>query len=415
MRKRWSAVLVALLAVAPTGCGDDDGTAEPGGQEPSEEEATGPQTFRVQIDADSDDFNAAFYAFLPDELAAAPGDSLNFELPHFTGEPHTVTFGTLVDAAVDRLNDVGSSINYSDRENLPEMLKLTDVFPHRVGQGPPDTNQAAAAPCYLDTGEPPFPLEGSGPPCEPREQPELDGRQTFYNSGVLQADGDSFSVKLADGIAPGSYSFICLIHRSLMRGELEVVAPGEEVPSPDDVAQTGADQLDGLEKSLEPQFEALSAAAATKAVVGSGPGSVFEQKAEPSNALVAEFGPKELSVPVGEVVTWQVRFFHTVSINAPEEAVGLLTKRPDGTFHINPGVFPAESPLAPVDYLNFPPTTDKPVTIDAKALGGGFKSSGFLGSVPPALISYQVSFPKAGTYTLRCLVHPDMKGQIKVG
>lgn len=414
MRSRWFPVLALVLILGVPACGDDD---QPGatGEEPTTPEEAGPQTYNVQIDADSAEFEAAFYAFLPDKLAAHPGDKVTFDLPHFTGEPHTVTFGTLVDTAVDKLNEVGSSMSYSDRENLPEMLKLTDVFPHRVGQGPPDVNQAAAAPCYLDTGEPPFPLEGSGPPCPERDQPPFNGTQAFYNSGVLQADGDSFSVSLADDLKPGSYSFICLVHRSLMRGELEVSAATESVPSPDDVTAAGRDQLEALTASLQPGAKTLSETPATKPVVGDGPASVFEQKAEPSNALVIEFGPEELSVPVGGKVTWEVHFFHTVSINPPEEAVGLLTKGPDGIFHINPGIFPAESPLPPEDYLNFPPTTEKPLTIDGKSFTGAFKSSGFLGSIPPALISYQVSFPTAGTYTLRCLVHPDMKGQIKVG
>jgi plastocyanin len=413
MKGRWFLLLMATVLLGAPACGGDE-EAAPLVTTPPEE--GGPQEFRVQIDADSDEFNAAFFAFLPDELAAHPGDTVTFDLPHFTGEPHTVTFGTLVDTAAEKLNEVGASISYSERENLPEMLKLTDVFPHRVGKGPPDVNQAAAAPCYLDTGEPPFPLEGNGPPCPKREQPEFNGRQTFYNSGVLQADGDSFSVKLAKDIAPGSYAFICLVHRSLMRAELGVADAKEQIPSPDEVVTAGKDQLEQMLAELKAEANEVAAATPEEPVAGSEAPSVFGQEAEPSNAEVAEFGPKELSVAVGESITWTVRFFHTVSINAPEEAVGGLTKAPDGSFHLNPGgIFPAESPLAPEDYLNFPPTTDKPITIDGKSFTGAFKSSGLLGSIPPALISYKVSFPKAGTYTLRCLFHPDMKGQIKVG
>lgn len=410
-RSRWFPVLAVALLLGAA-CGDDGGGAET----PAEEEVSGPQTFPVEIDGDSPDFNATFYAYFPNRLAARPGDTVKFDLPHFTGEPHTVTFGTLVDAALDKLGQVGTSITYSDRENLPEMLKLTDVIPHRVGKGPPDANQAAAQPCFLDTGEPPFPLEGSGPACPKRDQPEFNGRQTFYSSGVMQADGDTFSVKLASDIGPGDYSFLCLVHRTLMTGELEVAEAKAPVPSPEDVAAEGKKQFDKLLASLDPKVADLAAATADQPFAGSMPVSVSEKRVEPSNADVAEFGPKELSVPVGGTVTWNVRFFHTVAINAPEEAVGVLTKAPDGAFHFNPAaVFPVESPLPPVDYLNFPPTTDKPVTIDGKAFTGAFKNSGLFGSIPPALMSYKVTFPKAGTYTLRCLLHPDMKGQIKVG
>ena len=413
MRSRWFSVLVVALLLGAA-CGDGEG-AKPA-EEAEKAEATGPQTFEVEMDGDSPDFNAAFYAYFPNRLAARPGDTVKFDLPHFTGEPHTVTFGTLVDTAVDKLRQVGPSMTYSDRENMPEMLKLTDPIPHREGKGPPQVNQAAAQACYLDTGEPPFPLEGGGAACPKRDQPAFNGRQAFYNGGVMQADGDTFSVKLADDVGPGSYSFMCLVHRTLMFGELEVAEAKARVPSPEDVTAQGEKQFDELLASLEPEAAEMAAATAEKAVAGSFPVDVVEKRVEPSNAVMAEFGPKELSVPVGGTVTWGVRFFHTVAINAPEEAVGVLTKEPDGAFRFNAAAAaPSESPLPPADYGNFPPTTDKPVTIDGKAFTGAFKNSGIFISFPPALMSYKVTFPKAGTYTLRCGLHPDMKGQIKVG
>lgn len=412
MRSRWFYVLAAALLLGGPACGSDDEGAK---KSAGEAEVAGPQTFEVDIDGDSPDFNAVFYAYFPKRLAARPGDTVKFDLPHFTGEPHTVTFGTLVDTAVDKLRQVGASLTYSERENLPEMLKLTDVFPHKVGKTY-EANQGAAQPCFLDSGDPPFPLEGSGPPCPKREQPGFNGRQTFYNSGVMQADGDSFRVKLADDTAPGSYSFICLVHRTLMTGELDVAEAKASVDPPEDVVAQGKKQLEELTASLDREAEELAAATAEKAVAGTMPSSVSEKRWDPDNADLAEFGPKELSVPVGGTVTWAVRMFHSIAINAPEEAVGLLTKQPDGAFLFNPaGLFANGSPDPPVDYINFPPTTDKPITVDGKAFTGAFKNSGLFGSVPPSLMSYKVTFPKAGTYTLRCTFHPDMKGQIKVG
>ena len=414
MRSRSILVLAAVLLLGAA-CGDDNNK---GAQQPAEEtEVSGPQTFEVDIDGDTAEFNGVFYAFFPNQLAARPGDTVKFDLPHFTGEPHTVTFGTLVDTAVSKLEQVGGPLSYSDRENLPEMLKLTDVFPHKVGTGPFEANQGAAQPCFLDTGDPPFPLEGNGPPCPQREQPGFNGRQTFFNSGVLQADGETWSMKLADDINPGSYAFICLVHRTLMTGQLEVAEAKASVPAPEQVAAEGKKQFEELAASLQPEVDELAAATVDKPIAGSFPVAITEKKLERANADVAEFGPKELSVPVGTAVTWDVRFFHSVAINAPEEAVGLLTKAPDGAFHFNTaGVFGTEEvPVPPVDYLNFPPTTDKPITLDGKAFTGAFKNSGLLGSIPPSLMSFKVTFTKAGTYTLRCTFHPDMKGQIKVG
>jgi len=65
----------------------------------------------------------------------------------------------------------------------------------------------------------------------------------------------------------------------------------------------------------------------------------------------------------------------------------------------------------------FPPPDDaKPLLIDGgKWDGTGARSTGIIGSLPPRFIAVKQTFTKAGTYTLRCLVHPEMKGEVKVG
>ncbi|MEX0835966.1 MAG: hypothetical protein WD010_07735 [Nitriliruptor sp.] len=49
----------------------------------------------VLVDDEHDEFATQFILFLPDEVRAHPGDTISFE-QHWTGEPHTVTFGTAV-------------------------------------------------------------------------------------------------------------------------------------------------------------------------------------------------------------------------------------------------------------------------------------------------------------------------------
>lgn len=85
---------------------------------------------------------------------------------------------------------------------------MPDVFPHAASDGPPKPNQSAAQPCYLDTGVPPLANAGGAPACAKKPQPDFNGRQSFYNSGMLTEDGESFSVKLAEDIRPGTYSFM---------------------------------------------------------------------------------------------------------------------------------------------------------------------------------------------------------------
>jgi plastocyanin len=47
--------------------------------------------------------------------------------------------------------------------------------------------------------------------------------------------------------------------------------------------------------------------------------------------------------------------------------------------------------------------------------GSGFANTGITGSVPPMLISWKVTFSKAGTYVVHCLVHHDMTATVTVG
>src|SRR5688572_26275920 len=134
------------------------------------------------------------------------GGCLERRLPVRSGDHE----GALVDAGVARLAQLGPRASLAAQESSPEMLRLPDAFPHEVTGGPQDANQSAAQPCYLDRGVPPLSLTGGAPACLRRDQPEFDGTQSFYNSGVLMATGDSFTVPLATATKPGTYSLMCM-------------------------------------------------------------------------------------------------------------------------------------------------------------------------------------------------------------
>jgi plastocyanin len=190
-------------------------------------------------------------AYLPNTLSVHPGDTVTFRLPHFSGEPHTVTLGTLVDAAAARLLALGPQASVAAQENAPEMLKVPDVFPHTI-TGPPDANQSAAQPCYLDRGVAPLSLKGSAPACPKRAEPGFDGTQSFHSSGVLMDDGASYSVPLSTSIRPGTYNVICLVHRSAMTARIQVVDSRRAVQSQADLTTRGQQQLKRLVDALTP-------------------------------------------------------------------------------------------------------------------------------------------------------------------
>jgi plastocyanin len=296
------------------------------------------------------------------------------------------------------------------QENTPEMLNLPDVFPHGPPQGPPKPNQSAAQPCFLGTGVPPLALGGGAPACPKATQPAFDGTQAFFNSGMLTEDGDSFKVKLSSDIKPGDYSMICLIHRGTMTATMTVAPKADTVPSPDDVTAAGKKEFDALVAKVKPAAEAAQKATADKAALGTGDPTV-------PNVVVAEFGPKTISIPVGGSVTWNEFAFHTLSFNATDADVGVVSKQADGSWALAPKSGPPIGFTVPPAAFIFPPADNaKPLLADLGSFNGdGFKSTGITGSVPPQFIAFKVTFTKPGTYTVRCLVHPDMKGDVKVG
>src|SRR5439155_17379146 len=87
----------------------------------------------VQVDYRSDRFGSHFWRFFPRSIDAHPGDVVDFHQT-WTGEPHTVTFGTNVDKAIAS----------SRVEDLPRFDPYKDV-----------SASAASQPCYLRKGTPP--------------------------------------------------------------------------------------------------------------------------------------------------------------------------------------------------------------------------------------------------------------------
>jgi plastocyanin len=406
--------LIALIALA--GCGGSGSSSQGAAAQPP-----APQNLAVQLDGRADAFHGAFTAYLPNTLSVHPGDTVTFRLPHFSGEPHTVTLGTLVDAAAARLRALGPRASEAAQENAPEMLNVPDVFPHSI-TGPPDANQSAAQPCYLDTGVAPLSLTGSAPACPKRAEPEFNGTQSFHSSGVLMDDGASYSVPLSNGIRPGTYNVMCLVHRSAMTAQIQVVDPGQAVQSQAELSARGQQQLRRLVDALTPIAARAQTATAGGALSGAGDPSITHPViADPTavNATVVEFGPRTISIPVGGTVTWTNFYFHNLAFGALDSDVGVLVKAADGSIHLSPKAgAPAGFEVPPQAGINIPPPdAAQPLAVDLGSWdGSGFKNTGIIQSLPPRnTVTLTLAFTRAGTFSYRCLIHPDMKGDVKVG
>jgi plastocyanin len=366
---------------------------------------SGSKSLKVNVDGKAPDHNEAFLYYFPKEVSAHPGDTVTFNNVG-NGEPHTVTFGTLVDGAVTAAEKDPNAQNPP-----PEDAKLPQLLP----QGPGDAIQSAAAPCYLASGEP---SQTDACTADQQKPTDFTGTQTYYNSGWM-APSDTFVMKLSSSLKPGTYRWMCLLHRETMNGTLTVVDKGTSVPSVSEQTAKGAAELAASAAKVKPAADAL--AGGTLPDLGFLPktaqlaGGLAQAD---GNVEITEFGKKDVTIPTGGSVTWIVLGPHTISFNAPADAAQLkvngshlnqkaVAPAPDGAAGQPP---PAQTTSTDPNAPPPPPRIVDGGTWD----GAGFRSTGLFVSFPPALDGYKITFSKPGTYTYKCLVHDKMEGTVKV-
>ena len=401
MGRRPVIAVVLTMALFAGACGDDDDT-ETGTTETTAAGSAQSEAVTVDVDAAEDlqGLNLATFTYFPDKLTVSPGTKVLFR-SNDTGEPHSVTFGTIVDEALEAAE--GLPPDTPDDKLPPAVKRLDEKVPAMLPEGPGDANQLSANPCFTDA-EP----ADSQKACPKVTQPDLTGKQALYSSGYLPDDAE-FEVTLADDIAPGTYSFFCTMHREEMTGTLTVVPEGQNAMSSEEVAEAGRKQLEDLAAKLAGPAKALETATAAKAQAGAAAGpDVF--------GLVASFGPENAAIKAGESVTWDVQGPHTISFGQGEEVKGSMKKGGDGSWHINEQAFtPVGNPGVPPPQAPGP-GGPKPLSVDGGRFdGSGPYNTGFLpGFGPPGTLTWKLTFTKPGTYEYVCGVHPDMEGTVTV-
>jgi plastocyanin len=375
---------------------------------------TGAQTFTINVDGFNPKANEDFLAFFPRAITAHAGDTVVF---HYVGvgEPHTVTLGTLADNAVHAYNQLTPAEKQSN--NPPKSFQEVDaqvpsLFPH----GPGDAVQSVANPCYQKT----TPVGSDVCPNSQHEQPEFDGSYTYYNSGWFK-NNQSWTVHLSGGMSPGTYRFMCALHREDMQGKITVVSSSKTVMSPSSQYALGEKQLAADEKPLVVPVATLrQGKPPVPHVTLPGPNPVLAGSGAPNTSgSVDEFGLSTVHIPVGGTVTWWLLGDHSITFNSDKTNNDVQSEAPDGTIHLNPKAFgpfggPGEPPPS-----NGGPTSGIHFKVVASSSwdGQGFHSSGvFVNSFgPPVIEGYKLKFTKAGTYHYICTVHDHMKGTVVVG
>jgi len=390
MRRALLCVVVAVFSMGVAACGGSSSSSA--------------QSRTVQVDNTTDKFNGSFIQYFPKDVAVHPGDTVDFH-ENWSGEPHTVTMGTLVEAGLKAVQDAGPAAQNGPPP--PAFAQLPTLLP----QGPGDAHQNAAQPCFLTTGAPPSDANTACPKAQ-QTQPEFTGTQTYFNSGFLP-EGDTFKVKLSPDIKPGTYHYYCNLHGPDMSGTITVKAKDASIPSSSASDAQGKKELDDVVNKLVGPYNDAKAGKfplpGVKNVAGYG-------AQDAPQAAIDEFIPATIQAKVGQKVTWTVVGPHTISFGkTPVEPGKFLTRAADGAWHLNPAAdAPAGFPPAP--QANGPPPAQPTITPDDGGTydGTGYKSTGTVLSFPPALVGVSMTFTKPGTYTYVCLIHPKMGGVVQV-
>jgi plastocyanin len=393
MRRAILCVVVAVFSLGAAACGSSG--------------SSGAQTRAVQVDNTTDKFNGSFLQYFPKDVAVHPGDTVDFH-ENWTGEPHTVTMGTLVEDGLKAVEAAGP--NAQNGPPPPAFAKLPTLLP----EGPGDAHQNAAQPCFLPNGEPPSD-ENTACPKAQQTPTDFTGTQAYYNSGFLP-EGDTFKVKLSPDIKPGTYHYYCNLHGPEMSGTITVKAKDASVASSSESDSAGKKELaDVVNKLVGPTNDAKAGKFPLPGitnVVGYGAQDV-------NNASVNEMIPATVKAKVGEKVPWDFIGFHTLSFGKlPFEPGKFMTKDANGAWHLNPQVVAPVGFPPPPQTPNGPPPSGPPpvINVDGGTYdGSAFKSTGAVGGDPSTgILQYNVTFTKAGSYPFVCLIHPKMGGVVEV-
>lgn len=396
---RWSKRLLAgAIALAATSClGNSDSSVT------------------VLVDYSHDEFATQFMAYFPNQVQVHPGDSITFK-QFWTGEPHTVTLGTLLNDVLEIQKPLIAEYGHLPYSEIPEWVLeeydaaelLLPTFWGEEDEADGRVGQASARPCLVVDGSPP--LDGS--PCEVQDLPPFTGTEAYYNTGVIPFEGrgaNTFNLQLADTIEPGSYPFYCVVHGAFQSGVIEVLPPDQPVPTPAEVREQTRQQVNDIVRPYVTAFQRATGAGEFERDGEVFAGNFSGLAMAEVEGMLNEFIPKDMEVKVNEPVTWLLFGYHSISFNVPEY-FPIVEWLDDGTVRINPAIDPPAggAPEIPEDY-----TGEEAYDVDAGTWDGkGFWSSGVWWNDDHLRYTLRISEP--GTYKYACVIHPPMVGTLKV-
>ena len=427
MRRSWCVAAVAIVVVSfgLAACGDGDGSDE-GAFEPLD----GGEERTVLVDYRHDEFTSAFLRYYPEQVTVRQGDVVNFRQT-WTGEPHSVTMGKVVDDAfvlAERFKKYDSEeaalAGGETPESIAAFLGSLSGLPGMTAYEGYEIYQPGAQPCYIaEAGDVPewsdAETETINPDARCPEggdvQPRFRGTEGLYNSGFIAPEGaraNEFEVPIAEDAEPGTYTYFCNYHWTSMSGRIEILEAGADIPSQQEVNRQAREEIEAdAELALQRVEEARGASSGK---VGDLTLPLAGRDAEDEfTVIINEFLPRKVETSVGEPVTWTVDGIdHTISFNVPKY-FPIFTVKDDGEVvweseAYEPVGWTVPEKGEPEGEEEEPPA--RAVDIGKWDGGGGFHSSGALSPGD----SFTITFTKAGTYPFACVLHPQMVGTVEV-
>ncbi len=323
--------------------------------------ATGPAV--VEAGGFNQQLAVGYNTFYPRHLTVERGSSVRFSIIGF----HTVTFpkrGTRVPPLVV----AGPALN-------------------------PVTNDSAGQPYWWGGQTPALAIRATA--AAPGGGTRVTGARTV-NSGFPAGPRPTFTVTFPK---LGTFQVNCAVHPR-MRGRVTVVPKGSAaVDTAAEIARAARrDKAADLRAARRDARKAARRKATQPVLIGIGD----------ARQEAFSFAPTASTVPVGGSMDFRMagaNEIHTVTFG-PSDFLDDVGKRTfEGT---GLGLDPEGA------YASDPPTAAPSLTPTLH--GNGFLNSGVLTEPgEPGRHRFTVTFPTAGVYQYRCLVHPDMRGQVTVG
>jgi plastocyanin len=417
-------LLGCVVALAAGACGGDGGGGGSGSAAGHQEERT------VLVDYRHDQFASAFLRYYPEQVKVRPGDTVRFKQT-WTGEPHSVTMGKVVDKMfsyeeiLKKYDSEEAALAAGiSQEQVDEVVSSFGYIPGMTGDGY-EVFQPGAQPCFVaDVDDVPQFFdpkteqidEDADCPTKGRAQPAFTGREGLYNSGFISPEGDrgnTFVLPVAEDAEPGTYRYFCNYHWTSMSGTIEIVAADAAIPSQSEVSRQARKEVEGDAKVA---LERVKEAKAAKDKVGDLELPLAGREADDEFAVIInEFLPSKVTAKVGRPVTWTFDgISHTVSFNVPKYFPVFHVKK-GGEVEWNPKAYqPVGWEVPPRPEGGDGPEGAEPegrkIDVGKWDGKGGFRSSG---SLDPGE-TFTLTFTRPGTYPYACVLHPQMVGTVTV-